>query len=381
MRFADAGAAKGGAAKGGAGKGGAGKTPAVGRADAPDARVETFADLDALPANAAPLFDAAPDFFATRAWWELVLAHALPSDGVPRLTLVRTDGVPRALVPMLLDRASGEHRSLTTPYTCSFAPLLAPDAPDRALPLAAFARMCRSFATTRLDALDEAVAEELTAAARTAGLAVARFDHFGNWREDVSGLDWPGYLARRPGALRETVRRRTRRAERLEDARFQVFDSADGLEEGIAAFEDVYARSWKEPEPFPAINPAQIRAAAGLGIGRLGVWWIGGTPAAAQFWIVERGQATVLKLAHDEAFKTYSPGTVVTAWMIRRMIETEGIGVLDFGRGDDAYKKDWVGERRQKVGVVLINPWRVRGAVALVRHWAGRVRAGLRQGE
>ena len=67
-------------------------------------------------------------------------------------------------------------------------------------------------------------------AARQARLSVARFDHFGNWYEDVAGLDWPGYLARRPGALRETIRRRTRRAERLTNARFRLFgDLADLL--------------------------------------------------------------------------------------------------------------------------------------------------------
>ncbi len=202
-----------------------------------------------------------------------------------------------------------------------------------------------------------------------------RFDHFGNWYDDVSGLDWAGWLARRPGALRETIRRRTRRAEQLQGAHFRLFDHQNDLACGIDAFETVYARSWKQPEPYPSFNPAQIRAAASLGVARVGVWWIGETPAAAQFWVVEHGRATVLKLAHDEAFKDFSPGTLLTAWMIRVMIEQAHVSELDFGRGDDAYKRDWVGFRRQRMGVMLINPRHPRGMLALGRHSLGQIAA------
>ena len=339
-------------------------------------RVEVFASLDILPADAMPLFDAAGTFFSTRAWWEIVLAHAIPPNAAPRLLLIRQDGQPAALFPMLL--AGSGFGSLTTPYTCVYEPLIAPGATDRGLIFTAFARYCRTFATTRLDALDPAIEAEIALDGRQAGLAVAHFDHFGNWHEDVAGLDWPAWLARRPGALRETIRRRTRRAERLAGARFGLFFEQNDLAAGITAFESVYARSWKDPEPYPAFNPAQIRAAASLGVARVGVWWIGDTPAAAQFWIVEHGRATVLKLAHDEAFKAHSPGTVLTAWMIRHMIEREHVAAVDFGRGDDDYKQGWVAERSQRTGLVLINPRHPRGLLALARHTLGRVRARLR---
>lgn len=336
-----------------------------------DAAVEVFSGLDALPAGAAALFATATDFFSTRAWWEIVLSHATPPKHQPRFLLIRVDGAPAGLFPMIYDPADGEFRSLTTAYTCLYTPLIAR---DPAAVFAAFARYCRGFPVVRLDALDQATAGCLE------GFGAVRFDHFGNWHEDIAGLDWAGYLARRPGALRETIRRRTRRAERLAGARYRLFDSETDLETGIEAFETIYARSWKEPEPFPAVNPMQIRAAASIGAMRLGVWWIDETPAAAQFWIVENGQATVLKLAHDEAFKSYSPGTVLTAWMIRYLIETEHVTSLDFGRGDDPYKKDWVASRRQRVGVLLINPWTPRGLLELTRHRLGRLRARVRGG-
>ena len=296
----------------------------------------------------------------------------MPAGTAARFVLVRDKAGSMGLFPM---RTGGGFQTLTTPYTCLYEPLILG---DRAAVFAAFAAACRSFATTRLDALSEDTAAELRRAAAQSGLFAARFDHFGNWHEEIPGLTWPDYLVRRPGAQRETIRRRTRRMERLPNQHFHLFAGTEDLARGIDAFEAIYARSWKDPEPFPRFNPAQIRAAADLGIGRLGVWWIDDKPAAAQFWIIDHGQATVLKLAHDEAFKAHSPGTVLTARMIRHMIEAEGARALDFGRGDDPYKRDWVSARRQRVGVLLINPRHPGGAIALIRHALGRLRARLR---
>ena len=321
--------------------------------------------LDNLPVDAAHHFTLGHSFFASRAWWETILAHGIPGGARPEFVLIGD----RGLFPMLHDPASGGFRALTTPYTCLYEPV------GDAACHTAFARFCRSFPTTRLDALPAAAADALAVAGGRAGLSVARFEHFGNWYEDITGLDWSGYLARRPGATRETIRRRTRRAERMADTEFHLFRDETSLDRGIAAFEEVYARSWKDPEPFPAFNEAQIRAAARQGVMRLGVWWIGGIAAAVQFWIVERNKATVLKLAHDEVFKAHSPGTVVTAWMIRHMIEQEGATELDFGRGDDPYKKNWVASRRPRMGVLLINPRHPKGLLALTRHTMGRIKA------
>ena len=70
--------------------------------------------------------------------------------------------------------------------------------------------------------------------------------------------------------------------------------------------------------------------------------------------------------------------TVLTAWMIRRMLEQEHVSTIDFGRGDDPYKQGWVTARRRRIGLLLINPLRPRGLAALTMHGLGRIKARLR---
>jgi len=53
--------------------------------------------------------------------------------------------------------------------------------------------------------------------------------------------------------------------------------------------------------------------------------------------------------------------------MIRHALETDHAAELDFGRGDDTYKKDWAPLRRPRAGLLLANPWRPAGLVAVAR--------------
>lgn len=324
-----------------------------------------FAEPDSLSANAAIFADARDDVFQSLEWYRVVLSYGMSSGAVARFMTCRHGGV----FPM--QTMNGDFMSLTTLYTCRYQPLAT--AEDD---FAEFAKACRAWPTTRLDALPEDWPQlaRCVDAARSAGLAVRRFNHFGNWHEVVRGQTWKSYLAERPGQLRETIRRKLRRT-----PDFDLVTGGDRLEPGIAAFEDVYRRSWKEPEPFPDFNAGLMRAVAPLGMLRLGILRDGDTPMAAQLWIMERERATVLKLAHDEAFKAASPGTVLTALMLQRLLDEEQVPEIDFGRGDDPYKSAWARQRRQRIGLILANPRRPRGMVFLGRHALGRARAALRR--
>jgi CelD/BcsL family acetyltransferase involved in cellulose biosynthesis len=63
--------------------------------------------------------------------------------------------------------------------------------------------------------------------------------------------------------------------------------------------------------------------------------------------------------------------------MLQHLLDQEHIVWIDFGRGDDPYKRLWAGERRQRIGVVLANPRHPRGLAFLARHALGRARQAL----
>lgn len=318
------------------------------------------------------------DFFASRPWFATVASHALPSAST-------AEAQDAEGVWLMLRRDGARLSSLTVPYSQAWAPLAAPGADWHAAGRA-LAALWRARAPGALDTMDPATPglDAFLEGLRAAGLRVLRHDHVGTWHQDwPEGLDWDRYLAGRPSQLRNTIRRRLARAGGALEAEV-LATPGESLEAGIAAFEAVRARSWKRPEPFPGFDPALMRAAAALGQLRLGVLRRAacGTPVAAQYWILDHGgwRALVPKLFHDEAAREESPGTVLTALMIRRLIEADGVRALDFGRGDDDYKRMWVDGRTQRIGVVLADPRHPAGALAILRHHAGRARRRLLAG-
>lgn len=321
------------------------------------------------------------EFFASRVWYETLLGGALPVGSEPCLAMCGETGP--VVLPLM--RGSGRLSALVAPYTLDWRPLLAADATPETLRAAghSLGMMFRRGPPVRLDTLDPALPglDPLLQGFASAGMRALRFAHTGNWHETLPrGTSWADYLAARPSVLRTTVTRKLARAAR--EAEFElVAGPGPRLDAGIAAYEWVRARSWKPSEPFPDFDATLMRAVAGLGLLRLGILRSrsDGKPLAAQYWLLDRdGQrATVLKLAHIEESRGASPGTVLTAQMIRGLLEQDGVTELDLGRGDDPYKRLWAGLRRQRIGVVLASPLQVAGALEILRYTLGALRRRL----
>ncbi len=348
------------------------------------AALTVFSDLEALPPSAQALLDraGADNLFTSRLWLETFIASGMAAAAQPLFFLLAGKGVD-ALALLPCQRQTGGHpavSSLTSFYSCDFRPLIAPgaEAEKTAFDLGrALAAHLVGEVQARFDSLDS-TAPLLTpflAGLSVPGRVLLRYAHFGRWSQDVAGLAYGDYLAARDGALRETIRRKGARLTR-DGASFRMIQHENDLERGIADYQTVYAESWKEAEPFPDFQPTLMRALAKAGWLRLAICRIGDRPVAAQIWSLTAGKASVLKLAHDKAFDALSPGTVLTAFAIRSLMEKSPIATLDFGRGDDAYKQAWTTRRTQHIGVLWTSIYRRPGAV--IKHYLGRSARQLR---
>ncbi len=341
-------------------------------------QVSAHAALGDLSAAAARLFaDPTEDLFASQLWYATLIAHARPEGWAPKIVQWSAEGVPAALLPLVgSERRGSVLQSLTGPYSLTFRPLFAPGvSPVESGRI--FGPFCRQAGVVRLEALgaERPDLDEFEAGLRRAGLIVLRFDHFGNWCEPVAGTSFGEFLGARPSVLKSTIRRKMHRV--LATGDFAVVTGEPNLSRAIETYEEVYARSWKTPEPFPSFHSALMHATAPLGLLRLGVLRLSGQAAAVQLWIVSGGRAIVLKLAHDETLAAFSPGTILTALMIEHLLGEERLMELDFGRGDDAYKQLWTTHRRQRIGFLLADPLRPAGLAEIGRSLLGTARRRL----
>jgi hypothetical protein len=346
-----------------------------------------MAEIEIFPfpgeAAVGGLFDAATCAEGRLAWFETLARTTLARDEHAVLVVALDDDRPVGALPLV--RTRGGLRALTAPYTTRYAPPL-PDAHvARELGLRA-----REYVpgALRLDGLDpdDAGSAAFLQGLSGSGLMTARYQGFANWYEPVT--DFESWWARRPSRLKTTVRRKLSAAMK-QGAKFQCV--GDGFDEAVAAYQEIHGESWKDAEPHPEFIPAMVRALSPEGLVRIGVMTLAGRAVAAQIWLVCGRRATIFKLAHREDAAELSPGTLLTHHMAETLIEQHHLEEIDFGRGNDAYKRDWLGRSRARIGVIA-GDWQTRLGLAaiieevlptrlgaLVREF-GRRRSAIRRG-
>lgn len=170
----------------------------------------------------------------------------------------------------------------------------------------------------------------------------------------LGGRTYADYLAARPGPLRTTLKRKAKKVA------ITLYDAFS--DQAWEDYETVYAQSWKPEEGSPAFlrRFAQNEGAAGrlrMGVAHAELDGVN-QPVAAQMWTVENGIAYIHKLAYVEAAKPISPGTILSAALFERVIDGDHVHTVDFGTGDDPYKRDWMEEARPRYRITLYNPAR-----------------------
>ncbi|WP_454797319.1 GNAT family N-acetyltransferase [Novosphingobium lindaniclasticum] len=274
-------------------------------------------------------------------WFRALAEHCVPDAFIA----AACDGEDFAVLP--LRGASGHLHALSNWYTFRFRALCSGAERPLAVLAGDLAGKARRITLSGVPDEDGSAAL-LERAFRKAGWLVRREICDSNHVLPVAGRSYAHYLASRPGNLRTTLKRK---AGKLDVEVLTRFDAA-----AWATYEAIYAESWKPEEGSPAFLRAFAQAEGSAGRLRLGIARCGGQAIAAQMWTVEHGTAWIHKLAHRQAAKHLSPGSVLSAALFRHVIDTDGVELVDFGTGDDPYKRDWMEFVRPRYRLDMLRP-------------------------
>ena len=343
--------------------------------------IRCFEDFRALH-TACPTLQAEThtgELFETLDWFELLARHAMPAATRLQLLAATDDTAATLCLPLLYQ--GKDLASLSNYYSGIFGPLVSNDlpAPWQRTALETLCRHLRSShprpGTLRLYPIDPAgqFFHDLRDALSAAGYRVGHYFCFGNWHIATSGLTFADYFAQRPSAVRNTVRRGRNRLDRAGPWHITIHTQAGAaLEQAIADFEAIYRRSWKPAESYPGFVSELCRLAARRGWLRLGVLSRDGVAIASQIWLFDNGKASIFKLAYDPAAARYSPGSVLTAALMEHALDRDAAREIDYLSGDDAYKQDWMSQRRERHALIAFDLTTARGLFAALRHFGGQ---------
>jgi hypothetical protein len=338
-----------------------------------DARA--FAWLDGVSARDGRYFDTAD-------WYRNFAATCLNPGDRWRIDAVFESGRPVLVLP-LRERPDGvgpvagrQLAGLSNFYSCRFAPLLGPGEGAGAV-----ARWAGSVRRSRVrpgrlvfEGLENPSPEfsALEMGLRRAGFQVETDEQFGNWYLPVAAGGYDAWWAGRDSRLRHTVERKERALRSRHRVTIDLFERAEEAERAVALYQRVHAASWKPEEPYGEFMPGLIRSGLAAEAVWVGVLSVDGEPAAAQLWVVWRRRATIFKLSYAEALRRLSAGSVLTRHLIREAFRRGGVDEIDFGWGDDPYKRDWLPYRRGRWMLTAYDPATLCGAALMLRWYLPR---------
>ncbi|MCG8426572.1 MAG: GNAT family N-acetyltransferase, partial [Chromatiales bacterium] len=179
------------------------------------------------------------------------------------------------------------------------------------------------------------------------------------------------YLAERPSWVRNTIARKRRKLQREHSYEIRLY-TGDDLEQAAADYNTIYKANWKGGERFTGFVPALVNTMAQQpGWLRLAILYIDGQPAAGQIWFVVHGKASIFRLAYDETWQRYFPGSILTTCLMEHVIDTDKVELIDFLVGNEHYEQDWMSECKERWGLVFVNKYEPKPLVGSLTRLLG----------
>lgn len=310
-----------------------------------------YSDWAQLPESADALFvqEEKASIFFSRPWFECLTASALKVDHTMVLACVLDGDRVMAILSLMECAGIKTWYSLTHGLTPHYSLLLAEDDQEQVLSCLAQALEQLPINALLLEPVtgDDRKLKALTRLLELAGFKCEHnFRHY-NWVHHLQGQSYQEYMAGRPAVLQNTISRKMRKLEREHGYEIRLF-TGEQVPSGMSDYHVVYNASWKQNEIWNAgFQNCFIEAFSRAGWTRLAIMYIKGQPVAAQLWFVCHNKASIFRLAYDKAWRQYSTGSILTSFLMEYVIDTDRVEEIDFLTGNDAYKQDWMSERKE----------------------------------
>ncbi len=318
-------------------------------------------------------------FFSSSWFNNFIETVVLPSNGqVLWLGCKSEDNKPLLLWPVWLQQKKKWHpvrlTALANYYTTLFEPLEATTNPQQ-LELA-INRVTQEICKLSWDYLDlfplnpkSPVYNLIIQSFRQQKKHVEPYFLYGNWYLLTENQTYDAYFNTRRKKLRNSIRTSNNRLNDKKTA-YKIVTESHDLETALSYFHKTYLAAWDKEEPFPEFIPNLAHTACQKGWLRLGLMFIDDEIAAAQIWLTIKGTSYIYKVCRDPKFNAYSPGTLLTNYLIEYVFSVDNVKKIDFLTGDDHYKQDWMSHREERWGLQISNIYSFYGVIRTVKNFS-----------
>ena len=177
----------------------------------------------------------------------------------------------------------------------------------------------------------------------------------GDWYLDEITYSFSEYSKNLLRIHRKDTNRNKRHLKEAGDLTFYIKRETEDLDKYLDLYSELRKKSWKAEEKDSSFLREVTKMTAEKGWLRLAFLFFNGVPIACDKWIVWNKIGYAWDGLYDLDFSKYSPGKVLESEIIEYMIDQEKVFEIDFGEGDEAYKKRWTPRRRERKGITVFN--------------------------
>ncbi len=320
--------------------------------------------------------EAQPDFDSSYEWYKELLLSALKPGASPIIITAQENGniviLPLQIYYRKFKRYIG---ALTTVYSHNYLPIVIGEQTNcHKLIQSCMKHAIENFQPFIIDLepldpsnkLIKPLFQEINS-----WMITDTYFRFGNWiHTDIQSFEQ--YKNSLQSQLKNTIERRQKKLDKNHVWEIKVYTKIDEIEPAYEEYKYLYKLRWKKDEGNKQFFDAIVLDMAEKENIRLGILYIDNKPAAAQIWFSINKTASIFKLAYDEKYKQFSPGTLLTYKLAEYCITQDKVNKLDFLSGDDYYKRQWMNKRDEKWGIIAFNQRSAYGIFAAFRHYCGK---------